>query len=90
MYAVLQLLAILVLGFLSSHFIFGKLHKHLYFITGVEYIILGILCGPRVTNIMTDEVLLQLSPVASLAIGALGVLYGLQLRGTQWIRVEVE
>lgn len=90
MYAILQLLAILVLGFLSAHFIFGRLQHHLYFITGVEYIILGILCGPRVTDIMTDEVIYQLGPVVSLAIGALGVLYGLQLRGRRWVGVAVE
>jgi Kef-type K+ transport system membrane component KefB len=80
MLTIIQLIFILALGYLSAHFLIGKLQSKFFFISGIEYIILGVLIGPHVTNIMTPDVVNQLSPVMSLSLGSLGLLYGLQLR----------
>lgn len=77
---ILELLAILVLGYLSAHFVIERLHTRFFFISGIEYVLLGVLVGPYVTNVMTPEVVGQLSPIMSLSIGSLGLLYGLQFR----------
>ncbi len=78
--AILELIAILVLGYLSTHFVIERLQTRFFFITGIEYILLGVLVGPHVVNVMTPAVVGQLSPIMSLSIGSLGLLYGLQFR----------
>lgn len=80
MITILQLIAILVVGYLSAHYLIGKLQSRYFFTSGVEYIILGILVGPQVTNVMTREVIAQLLPVMSLALGSIGLIAGLQMR----------
>ncbi len=80
MLTIIQLISILVIGYLSAHFLIGKLQSRFFFTSGIEYIILGVLVGPHVTNIMTPDIVNQLSPVMSLSLGSLGLLYGLQLR----------
>ena len=77
---ILELLAILVLGYLSAHYVVGRLQTRYFILSGVEYILLGVLVGPHVTGVMTPAVVNQLSPIISLSIGSLGLLYGLQLR----------
>jgi len=85
---ILQLIGILVIGYLGVHFIVTRLERRFLFTSGVEYIFLGLLAGPQVTGVMTAEVVSQLTPVMSLAIGAIGLLYGLHLRG--WNLTEIE
>lgn len=77
---ILELLAILVLGYLSAHYLIGRLQTRYFILSGVEYILLGVLVGPHVTGVMTPAVVNQLSPIMSLSIGSLGLLYGLQIR----------
>lgn len=77
---ILELIAILVLGYLSAHFVIGRLQTRFFILTGIEYILLGVLVGPHVTNVMQPEVVSQLDPIISLSIGSLGLLYGLQFR----------
>lgn len=84
------LVAILAVGYLSTHFLIGKLQSRFFFTSGIEYIILGVILGPYVTDIMTPQVVGQLSPVMSLAIGSLGLCYGLQLRFRDLARLDPE
>ncbi len=90
MLTILQLIAILIIGYLGVHSLLGTLQRRFLFISGVEYIVLGFLAGPQVTGVMTAEVVRQLNPIMSLAIGAIGVLYGLHLRGWNLTRIEGE
>ncbi len=80
MIAILQLLAILGLGYVGTHYLAERVRARFHVVTGVEFVVLGVLVGPYVTNVMTPEVLLQLGPVTSLAIGALGLILGLEFR----------
>jgi NhaP-type Na+/H+ or K+/H+ antiporter len=80
MIAILQLLAILGLGYLGTHFFVERLRARFHVVTGVEFVVLGVLVGPHVTDLMTPEVLTQLGPVTSLAIGAVGLTLGLEFR----------
>ncbi len=80
MIATLQLLAILSLGYLGTHYLAERVRARFQIVTGVEFVVLGVLVGPHVTDVMTPEVLLQLGPVTSLAIGALGLALGLEFR----------
>lgn len=90
MLTILELIAILVVGYLSAHYLIGKLQSRYFFISGVEYIILGVLVGPRVTGVMTREIVAQLIPVMSLALGSIGLIAGLQLRFRDLFEVRGE
>lgn len=80
MLTILQLLAILAVGYLSAHYLIGRLQTRFFFTSGVEYILLGLLVGPQVTGVMTGEVVAQLGPAMSLALGSIGLIAGLQIR----------
>ncbi|MFH1465303.1 MAG: hypothetical protein ABIO70_13030 [Pseudomonadota bacterium] len=97
MLTVLTLLALVVLATLIAHFVLGRLQARFLYTTGGEYILLGVLVGPQLPalvgavggggvgwqGLMGAEVLRQLGPLVSLAIGWAGLLYGMQfdLRG---------
>lgn len=51
--------------------------QHLLF-TGTEYLFLGLLLGPYFIGFLSQETLDQLNPFVSLALGWIGLLYGLQ------------
>jgi Kef-type K+ transport system membrane component KefB len=80
MLTILQLLAILAVGYLSAHFLIGRLQTRFFFTSGVEYILLGLLVGPQATGVMTGDVVAQLGPGMSLALGSIGMIAGLQIR----------
>jgi len=92
MLTVLTLLALVVAATLLAHFVLGKAQARFLYSTGGEYILLGVLVGPELPALVTAltgqpmawqgvvdrEVLRQLAPLISLAIGWAGLVYGLQ------------
>ncbi len=80
MIAILQLLGILGLGYLGTHYFAERIRARFHVVTGIEFVVLGVLVGPHVTDVMTPEVLTQLGPVISLAIGAVGMILGLEFK----------
>ncbi len=80
MIAILQLLAILGLGYVGTHYFAERIRARFHVVTGIEFVVLGVLVGPYVTDVMQPEVLVQLGPVISLAIGAMGLILGLEFR----------
>ena len=80
MIAILQLLAILGIGYLGTQYFAERVRARFHVVTGVEFVVLGVLVGPYVTNVMTPDVLTQMGPVISLAIGAVGLVIGLEMR----------
>lgn len=80
MVAILQLLATLALGYLGTHYVAERIRARFHVVTGIEFVVLGVLVGPYVTDVMQPEVLSQLGPVISLAIGAMGLILGLEFR----------
>ncbi len=49
-------------------------------VSGVPYILMGLILGPRFFNFLNSEVIINLKPLISMAIGWVGLLFGLQLR----------
>ncbi len=92
MLAVLTLLAMVVFAHLSARYLLVHLHRKFLFVTLGEYVLLGVLIGPELPSVVSHvlhlgntwnpivdrQVLLQLSPLVSLAIGWAGLLYGMQ------------
>ncbi len=99
---VIVFLIVLILGYVSTNLIFSKMQSRFYVPSGIEYIFLGILLGPSFSNwitktfqfsypqIITNEILLQLSPGISAAIGFVGLTYGLKFKFKNFAKVEPE
>ncbi|MEO8399927.1 MAG: cation:proton antiporter, partial [Ignavibacteriaceae bacterium] len=99
---VIVFLLILILGYISTNLIFSKIQSRYYVPSGIEYIFLGIIIGPAFSNwiaktfeisypqIITNDVLLQLSPGISAAIGFIGLTYGLKFKFKDFTHVQPE
>jgi Kef-type K+ transport system membrane component KefB len=81
MLATLSLLLVVTAAYLLAHFVVDRLQHRYFFTTGGEYLLLGVLVGPANPSFtaLTDDVLRQLAPLVSLAIGWMGLLYGSRL-----------
>jgi len=81
MIAVLFFLALVTVAYLLTHFVVEKLQHRFFFSSGGEYVVLGVLVGPFTPwlEVVNQDILRQLAPLMSLAIGWLGLLYGMQL-----------
>jgi hypothetical protein len=49
-------------------------------VSGVPYILIGVLLGPQLFNFISENIIESLNPLISMAIGWVGLLFGLQLR----------
>jgi Kef-type K+ transport system membrane component KefB len=92
MLTAITLLALVVAATLLAHFVLGKAQARFLYSTGGEYILLGVLIGPELPALLSAitgtpvawqgaidrEVLRQIAPLISLAIGWAGLVYGLQ------------
>jgi hypothetical protein len=57
----------------------GKSSNKIITLLGGEFILLGLLAGPKVTGLISQQVLQQLEPILALGIGWAGFLFGSQL-----------
>ena len=51
-----------------------------FIVSGVPYILIGVILGPQFFNFLSNEIITSLEPLLSLAIGWVGLLFGIQLR----------
>ncbi|GAB4366245.1 MAG: hypothetical protein Kow0042_05980 [Calditrichia bacterium] len=81
----LGLLLILVIVFLGAR-MFGRsaIVKNPLFsglvVSGIPYVLIGVILGPRFFNFLNPNIITSLQPLISLALGWIGLLFGLQLR----------
>jgi hypothetical protein len=77
------LILLVVLGYLAARFAVDWLARHALVVAGAEYLVLGLLLGPRGTELLSTEQLTALAPFFTLAIGWMGVSVGFRF----WIPV---
>ncbi|PIQ07875.1 MAG: hypothetical protein COW71_14870 [Ignavibacteriales bacterium CG18_big_fil_WC_8_21_14_2_50_31_20] len=89
MESLIVLIVVLILGYISTHFIFNKIQSRYYVPSGIEYIFLGIIISPAFSlwfkdflgysypNLISNEMISQLVPGIAAAIGFIGFFYGL-------------
>jgi hypothetical protein len=70
------LILLVVLGYLAARFAVDWLARRALVVAGAEYLILGLLMGPRGTGLITPDRLRDLAPFFTLAIGWMGVSVG--------------
>ncbi|MFH1754888.1 MAG: hypothetical protein ABIA59_04220 [Candidatus Latescibacterota bacterium] len=92
MKTILSLVLFLIIGFIGSKWFVSRTKIRLPFaglyITGMEFFFVGILLGPRVLDLITPKVLVDLEPVIYLALGWAGLLFGIELSWPQIKRVS--
>jgi hypothetical protein len=76
---IVLLLLLVGAAYLTTHFVVGRLQTWLLVVTGVEYIVLGILLGPAVPQIHALDDIARLLPVFALAAGWVGLLRGMEI-----------
>jgi len=82
---ILGFLVVLAIAFISVQFVIRRVNQRNPFIggflvSGIPYIVLGFLLGPSVFDFLNKETLISLEPFISLALGWIGMLFGIQFR----------
>jgi hypothetical protein len=72
-------LAVLAVGYLLSHLLFDRLRLRFGYVGAAEYVLLGILLGPA-TGVLSEDVVRDLTPLVSLALGWVGMTVGTYFR----------
>jgi Kef-type K+ transport system membrane component KefB len=75
----LSLILIVGAAFVAAHVLFDWLARRFRIVSGVEYLLLGILLGPQVSGFMSAEVVQSFGPFITLALGWTGASLGMQL-----------
>lgn len=79
MSATLLLLLIVGLAYLATHVAFDWIARRYHLVSGAEYLLLGILLGPQVSALLSEEVLDSFAPIITLAVAWIGAGVGLRL-----------
>ena len=80
MSTVLLLLGVVAAAYLLAHFVVERAQQRFLFVSGFEYLLLGVLLGPDVLHdIAPFSDLTRLAPIFAFASGWVGLLYGLEL-----------
>ena len=77
---VLLLTALVVAAYVVSHSVVERLRTRFLISAGVEYILVGLMLGPAMpwTPLLSEQTLESISPIITLAIGWIGLLYGMR------------
>ncbi len=70
------LILLAVLGYLAARFAVDWLARHALVVSGAEYLVLGLLLGPRATALIGETQLEALAPFFTLALGWMGAAVG--------------
>lgn len=88
------LLIIIFLAFSGYHLTFRHfrlpLFARIFYLTGTEFLVLGILLGPQFLNLMDPETQKGLAPLTALLLGWIGLLFGFQFEIKKLRRFPIE
>ena len=73
-------LAVITVGYIFAYLVFDRLRDRFGYVGGAEYVVIGFLLGPRVTDLIDAVQVQDLTPIVSLALGWLGMLLGTYFR----------
>ena len=81
----------LVLGvavaYLATHVAFDWIARRFLIVSGAEYLLLGILLGPQVSGLLDARTVESVWPIATVALGWIGVIVGMQFRLVDLVRI---
>jgi hypothetical protein len=76
----LAALAVVAVGYILAYVLFDRLRDRYGYVGGAEYVLIGVLLGPRVTGLLGAGQVQDLTPIVSLAVGWLGMQLGTYFR----------
>jgi hypothetical protein len=74
----LVLLLLVGLAFVATHVVSDWVAKKLVVVSGAEYLVIGLLLGPSVLGVLSEQRLDQFAPVTLLTLGFLGLALGMR------------
>lgn len=83
----LALTLVVVGSYLAAHIAFDWLGRRLLIVSGAEYLLLGILLGPQVSDVVSPQLVAAFAPVTALALGWMGAIIGSRFRLRALVRV---
>ena len=83
----LILILAVVLAYLAAHVAFDWLAKRFLLVSGVEYLLLGILLGPQVSGVLSEQTMAGFAPFITLALGWIGAIVGTQFYLAALVRI---
>src|SRR5215211_1163527 len=73
-------LAVVAVGYILAYLLFDRLRERYGYVGGVEYVLIGVILGPRVSGLLGAAQVEDLTPIVSLAVGWVGMLLGTYFR----------
>jgi hypothetical protein len=86
----LILVAVVAAGYLAARLAAGALARRLLIVSGAEYLVLGVLLGPRVAGLISANVIDSFGPFITLAIGWIGAAIGSEFHLKRMLRFRGE
>ena len=86
----LILVAVVAAGYLAARLAAGALARRFLIVSGAEYLILGVLLGPRVSGLISANVIDSFGPFITLAIGWMGAVIGSEFHLKRMLRFRGE
>lgn len=75
----LILLLLVGIAFLTTHVVSDWVAKRFVVVSGAEYLVIGLILGPSVLGVLSEDRLDQFAPVTLLTLGFLGLALGMRL-----------
>ena len=81
MESILILICLVAGAYVVARWVVDRLQRRFLVTTGMEYVLVGVLLGPQLPGwdgVLHEDMLVQVAPIISLAIGWIGLTYGFQ------------
>jgi hypothetical protein len=88
--ASLALIVAVAAAYLAAHVVFDWLGRRFLIVSGAEYLVLGVLLGPRISGFLDASVITSLAPVLTLALGWIGMLVGTEFEAKQLVATPAQ
>ena len=79
MSASLLLVILVAVAYGAAKVAFQWIGRHFLIVSGAEYLLLGILLGPQVSGVLSEEALRAFTPFMTLSLGWMGAMVGMRL-----------
>ncbi|HEU5051052.1 MAG TPA: hypothetical protein VFU00_12045 [Gemmatimonadales bacterium] len=79
MSASLLLVILVAVAYGAAKIAFQWIGRHFLIVSGAEYLLLGILLGPQVSGVLSEEALRAFTPFMTLSLGWMGAMVGMRL-----------